>query len=111
MIILPDTTTVAFDVDETLVLWNPVGSEPPEGSFLLGDISVRPHKVHIERLKLHKRQGHIVIVWSQGGSEWARDVVKLLQLEEFVDHCLTKPTWYYDDLDANRFMQRIYIKP
>lgn len=123
MKVLKNTNTVWFDVDDTLVKWGscpeeerqylipitcPVGkvfdeegneSESPSWTEYL-----RPHRKHIEQLKRHKLRGHKVIVWSQGGGEWAEAVVKALQLEQYVDLVTSKPTWVYDDLPCQEYM-------
>lgn len=72
---------------------------------------LKPHKKHIEQLKLHKLRGHTVIVWSAGGWEWAEAVVRALKLEQYVDLVIEKPMWFYDDLMPNEFMgKRYYMK-
>lgn len=116
MIVIPDKkNAVYFDVDDTLVLHD--RHDLPDEDVLLIDVgdmvfSVHPHTKHIERLKEHKQSGDTVVVWSQGGSEWAEIVVNVLGLTEYVDVCLTKPHFYYDDLMAFQFMGNpTYIKP
>jgi phosphoserine phosphatase len=72
---------------------------------------LKPHKKHIEQLKLHKLRGHTIIVWSAGGWEWAEAVVRALKLEQYVDLVIEKPMWFYDDLMPNEFMgKRYYMK-
>lgn len=72
---------------------------------------VRPHKKHIEQLKLHRLRGHTIIVWSAGGWEWAEAAVKALNLEQYVDLVIEKPTWFYDDKTAAEFMgSPLYLK-
>lgn len=67
---------------------------------------VKPHKKHIEQLKLHKLRGHTVIVWSAGGWEWAEAAVRALKLEKYVDLVIEKPRWAYDDLPPNEYMPK-----
>lgn len=107
MLILPDRPSVYFDVDDTLVLHD--RHDLPDEDIIVIDVgnyvySVHPHKKHIKQLKTHKAKGDIIVVWSQGGSEWAERVVKKLELIEYVDVCLTKPERYYDDLFPSQFM-------
>lgn len=72
---------------------------------------VKPHKKHIEQLKLHKSRGHTIIVWSAGGWEWAEAAVRALKLEKFVDLVLEKPLWCYDDLQPSEFIPKpIWMK-
>lgn len=111
---LEDTQTAYFDVDDTLVLWRQNPSEDIMNQVIIIQdrhfrIAVTPHLKHIEALKWHKSHNHVVVVWSQGGSDWAESVVKALKLEEYVDVILTKPTSYYDDLDVTMWMPtRVY---
>lgn len=103
--------TAYFDVDDTLLMWS-TGNDFDPASLLCLDISrniwARPHTRHIDQLKQHAARGHTVVVWSQGGANWAANAVKLLGLEEHVDVILTKPTWYYDDKKAEEFMKERY---
>ena len=125
MIVLRCNQPTFFDVDDTLVKW---GSCPPEEIFTAIPITcpvgkvydedgneteslkwteyLRPHKKHIEQLKQHKLRGHTIIVWSQGGWEWANAVVKALELEKYVDLVMEKPCWIYDDIPASEFMPK-----
>jgi phosphoserine phosphatase len=98
-----------FDVDDTLVMWHlPVTdnamafSNPDDPSDVW---MLEPNWSTIAMLKEHKRRGDKVVVWSQGGYDWAEEVVKTLKLEEYVDYCLSKPHIYYDDIPATNFMK------
>lgn len=83
-----------FDVDETLVMWD-------ETSYTSNQAIVD------ELIKAHHR-GHFVIVHSAGGVDWAERIVKELGLVSFVDVVMKKASWYWDDKDANEWMQRCY---
>jgi hypothetical protein len=113
------TRLVCFDVDDTLVLWD-WRELDPEGKDLIDikspnagtSISVLPHKRHIELLKQFKVRGHTVIVWSQGGHEWAEAVCIALGIENCVDFAMDKPNWYVDDLNASAWMKSpVYLHP
>lgn len=123
MKVLKSHNSAWFDVDDTLVKWGTVLPEDREHLVPItcpvssvededGNIKevsqwteyLRPHKKHIEQLKLHKARGHTVIVWSQGGWEWAEAVVKALKLENYVDLVVSKPNWYYDDIPCQEYM-------
>lgn len=109
MFVLPDKNTIYFDCDDTLVMWDQWHREEEFLTFAekrYQSVNVAPHKYHIEQLKKHKASGHIIVVWSQGGAEWAETLVKTLELEEFVDAVMCKPHWYYDDLPSSAFMGR-----
>lgn len=114
MLVLPDKNTVFFDVDGTLVLWEtdctPELLEAEGIPFkrnvqdnLINEFLV-PHKVHIDLLKEFKTKGKVIVVWSQGGTEWAESVIKTLQLESFVDLVVCKPSWWVDDVHTGYFM-------
>jgi FMN phosphatase YigB (HAD superfamily) len=102
MITLADNNVAFFDVDDTLIHWKcPAGRERDIIEIQIDEnhfsAFVVPHRVHIERLKRHKVIGNAVVVWSRSGSEWAEAVVKALDLEGYVDICMSKPFYYYDD--------------
>lgn len=103
---------VCIDVDDTLVMW-----DIPEGhdgeTILFDNFGVAewllPHKAHIELMKRFKVRGQFVIVWSQGGVEWASEVVKRLELTDYVDLVMTKPQWIVDDLPMAAWTKRSYL--
>lgn len=106
---------VAFDVDDTLVMWIWDNAEREKFKNELIEVGkgnfktlVLPNKLHIELLKRYKAKGKVVIVWSQSGNEWALEVVKALGLEEYVDFVFTKPEKYVDDLKADEWMEWVY---
>lgn len=111
MIVLDCNKPTYIDVDDTLISWSPTETElfnhgkvyiSPDG---LETILV-PNAKQIEQLKKHKIRGHTIIVWSAGGSKWAAEAVKFLELEQYVDLVVEKPTWIYDDKQAEEFMPR-----
>ena len=98
---------VYFDVDDTLVDWNNRDTEdalpfanPDNGCVWM----LEPKWNVIKKLKEHKRRGDTVIVWSQGGWDWCKEVVTTLKLEDYVDAVMTKPHAYYDDLHVSHWM-------
>lgn len=129
MIVIPGNTIVYFDCDDTLVRWNPtseqlnkegIAIECPAGLICVDDelvpapswiARVVPHKKHIDQLIRHKMRGHTVVVWSAGGYDWAEQVVKTLQLEQYVDLVISKPKWIYDDVPANQILPTIQWMP
>jgi hypothetical protein len=103
---------VMFDVDDTLVIWNFPAERKGECVLFNGFGKTElllPHGPNIKMLKQFKVRGHKVIVWSQGGAQWAAEVVKVLKLEEFVDLVMTKHKWIVDDLPAYMWTQRVYL--
>jgi phosphoserine phosphatase len=113
MKVIRATRSVFFDVDDTLVIWdwkklNPDGV----GLIQVGTELVMPHQRHIELMKQFKARKHTVVVWSQGGHEWAEAVCKALGIEDVVDFVMDKPNWYVDDLHATAWMRApIYLHP
>jgi phosphoglycolate phosphatase-like HAD superfamily hydrolase len=128
MIVIPSNKSVWFDVDDTLVMWDPsqeeldtkgIEIECPAGFTCVdGELTacpkwkakVVPHEKHIQMLKLHKLRGHTVVVWSAGGYDWAEVAVKALKLEQYVDLVVCKPTWAYDDQPPERILPSIQWK-
>lgn len=85
---------IPVDVDETLVKWH--------------GTSYIPMKKNIESLIRHANRGHMVIVWSKGGWEWAARVVRELGLESYVTMVMDKPWFYLDDKPADTWMERYW---
>lgn len=96
--------TVYFDVDETLTMFH---------GYETNDFAVSINHRHVRAIKEHAHRGHKIVVWSAGGAKWAEQVVKELELEKYVDVCMAKPSWFYDDKRAEEFMpeiNRVYLK-
>lgn len=109
-----------FDVDDTLLIYEK--DLPADRLHEVFELSIEdrpffstrvaPHHEHIERLKEHKAWGNGVIVWSRSGFEWAETAVKALGLENYVDACLAKPMYYYDDKPCCKILgEHRYIVP
>lgn len=60
----------------------------------------------MELLIQYAERGATNIIWSHGGTVWAQAVVEALGIEKYVFACLNKPTMYYDDLPAEKFMKQ-----
>lgn len=116
--VLNNDNTVFFDVDDTLVLWE-YPHEQIDNTIVISaqdgySVRVLPHLEHIKRLKQFKARAQGVVVWSQGGWEWAQAVVRALDLDEYVDIIMAKPRWLFDDLPVKYFLNesnRTYIDP
>lgn len=111
MLKLSSDKVAVYDIDDTLIYFNPTTEqiekhgiryeyEPGMFTYFV------PHLVHIEQLKKHRSRGHCNIVWSAGGVQWCETVVKLLELEPYVDLIICKPSWAYDDLPASEYMPK-----
>jgi FMN phosphatase YigB (HAD superfamily) len=114
MIVLPEKPTVFCDVDETLVIWNEshVPKDQLEYFHLLKGEKFWIHMIHRKLLKEFKARGHNVVVWSAGGSDWAKLIVEKIHLTNVVDLVVSKPDWFIDDLSGKDILlnsQRIYF--
>lgn len=115
MQVIESEQIVYYDVDDTLVLWFS-GCDPSEkidikNPYYGYNMSLKPHKRHIDLLKDHKARGSTIIVWSASGYQWAEAVVKALNLESYVDFVQSKPVKFVDDLSASEILGiRIYLE-
>jgi len=106
---------VFVDCDDTLCMWvNP--DSPSAGAvefiepYTKSTLYLHPHFQHIELIKKYKQQGYTVIVWSAGGSLWAKEVVDKLGISDDVDFVMSKSIKFVDDLPANEVLVgRVYI--
>ena len=107
---------IAFDVDQTLVMWTGHHNQPGEGLIPFNDpyddkiLYLKPHQKHIDFLRRCKGRNMCVMVWSAGGAQWAKTVVNTLGLSDYVDLIITKPSKFVDDLQADDVLgQRVYL--
>lgn len=106
---------IFVDIDDTLVMWEPKLQEEhaPVSIYdphLQTTLWAVPNKGNIRLVKEKKSRGATIIVWSQGGWEYAEAVVNALCLQEYVDFVMSKPSGYIDDLAVTAwFPNRIYI--
>jgi len=113
MVVTLERPHMYFDVDGTLVRPFKSFEEESEATdtdfIIINNTMMKVNLKVIEDLKMCRTRGHTVVVWSQGGSSWACTVVQALNLEEFVDIVIAKPSWYVDDktpgtiLDDSRY--------
>lgn len=104
---------VCFDCDETLIhhCKNPENADLFIRYDSIGETyPVKINEIHCKLIKEMRHRDRYIIVWSARGHEWAEIVIKALGLEKHVDLIMTKPIGYVDDVDANEFMKRIYIR-
>lgn len=106
-----------FDVDGTLVSAVKGSLTPLPHAYIYDpitkkEIKVRVHEAMVRLLKEEKHRGSYVIVWSRGGYEWAANVIKALELTQYVDQIMSKPTIYFDDVPVKKWLKdRVYIGP
>jgi FMN phosphatase YigB (HAD superfamily) len=119
MKVIKSQKTVYFDVDDTLLIPNYQNiAHKPEDLVVINDPrsdlkkQFLKHARHIELMEQFKVRGHTVVVWSQGGWEWAQNAVYAMGIQNLVDVVLAKPDWYVDDLPSDVFMKgNIYLHP
>ena len=107
MITTREAPHMYFDVDDTLV--KPI--DRPTDMELRPFVRIDRHYFLINTrvikdLRIGKTRGHVVVVWSQGGSAWADKVVKALGLDAYVDVVMAKPSWYVDDRAADDILDQ-----
>jgi FMN phosphatase YigB (HAD superfamily) len=105
-----------FDVDDTLVIWSPKKSNKKtrrlkvQEPLLNETITIEPNWNIVRLLKEKHARGNTIVVWSQGGPAWAETVVKALNIEQYVDIIIAKPSVIVDDLPATMWMPNpVYI--
>lgn len=104
-----DNQTTYFDIDDTLVSWETFGTYTPNSiEFIDPDTNEKIYleviTENVEALKRHRLRGHNIVLWSQGGAAWCKEVAKKLNITNSVDAYLRKPVWFYDDIPASNFM-------
>lgn len=114
-------TVVPFDVDGTLIIWKPEGTEESNNSIIVDyygqPVSVLPHMEHLRLLKATLARGRFVILWSGNGVQWASNVLKALENFGYIEDTaniivMSKPVAYVDDVPVENWLgSRIYIKP
>ncbi len=110
MLVNKSSKRIAFDVDQTLIM------EDEGGSITLaygGKIKrFRASAKHIELLKHHKSNGYEITVWSKNEWAWAEQVVKSLNLVDWVDKVESKFDKHVDDRTTIEAVvgNRIYLE-
>jgi predicted phosphatase len=98
------------DIDDTLLLWDIQDvtvpytrfTEPHLGNYIRVHVNVN----NIRLMKEKKKRGATIILWSQGGYEYAEVVAKALDITKYVDYVMTKPVGVIDDLEASAWMPK-----
>lgn len=110
--IVENELLVFFDVDDTLVMWEPLSPDHIEvkNPYNTDSDWVKPHQGHIKILKDRHARGSTIIVWSAGGYKWAHAVVEALGLSQYVSFIMSKPFMYVDDKEASQILgERLYL--
>ncbi len=111
MHVLKSDRIVFCDVDDTLVKWESNIDFDKKVSIECSGIIDHYEVIeeNVTAIKKHKARGHKVVVWSQGGYDWAEAVVKALKIEQYVDLVCCKPTWCIDDLQPSSWMPKAQL--
>lgn len=109
MMVIRDDNVAYFDVDDTLILWDREPFPDEKDTVMISGRLFKINRPMVDVLEKHINIGHSIVVWSQGGYEWALKVVMALELNHVVDLIMCKPKWYYDDLECTEWMpKRVY---
>ena len=118
MQILNNENVVLFDCDQTLVIWHKDHTKPGKNKKLFIDpytgdkLYLYPHNVHVRLMRQYKGRGFAIIVHSMAGVLWAKEIIKTLKLEKYVDLCMSKATKHVDDKEDVKDIigSRVYLE-
>lgn len=98
------------DIDDTLLLWD-VPLDTPGVRIVefqephLKDITRAViNENNLRLMKEKKVRGCFIILWSQGGYEYAIHVANALYINDYVDMIMTKPVGLIDDLPSSAWL-------
>lgn len=110
MIQITNENVIFVDVDGTLIT-KEQNSFPAISFTNYGIEEVRyPILSHINLIKKNKARGLFIVVWSQNGYLWCKEVISKLELTDYVDMVMTKPSIYVDDLPAHEWTFRVFLE-
>lgn len=94
MQVINNQNTLAFDVDDTLIMW--------EGA------SYTLNEEHAQQIYRAKNRGQFVLVWSRSPISFIERVIKEFNLGGYIDLVMQKPEYYFDDRKADEWMYHCY---
>lgn len=110
MQVIENEMIVGIDVDKTLVEPSAFGPIQITNPYSNTTDSYRILTQHVELLKQYHGRGMFVVVWSAGGVLWAKTVIEILGLTDYVHLVQTKPIKIVDDLPPEKiFTTRVYL--
>jgi predicted HAD superfamily phosphohydrolase YqeG len=109
MFVIRNDNTVFCDIDSTLIAWHKEEVDPNNTRMVEVKFNNEMHhhwvlNENVEQLYKHHSRMQPIILWSQGGSEWAEAVAKALDLDKIVTAVMSKPKFVIDDLPASAWM-------
>lgn len=118
MNVVKNESTIFIDVDSTLIFSRdparPLNGRTVQVYDAVAEtyITMIEHTPMVRLLKEEHHRGAHIVVWSKGGYEWATNVLKALDLTNFVHQVMTKPKTYFDDLPIEEWLKdRVYFPP
>lgn len=96
--------TIYCDVDETIIFWFPTKGSTAEDYIETSSGMMEVNNQLVKALQRRQRAGDKIVVWSQGGEEWATEVAALVGLTNVI--CLSKPNVIVDDLSSEVWMPK-----
>ena len=119
MQVVKNERTIFVDVDDTLVMHEKHPGNTnldlvfiPDNINLRTEIKVWCNNSMIRQVKEEFLRGSHIVVWSKGGYQWAEQVLKALDLCNYVHIVMTKPFAYFDDKPAYEWMsERVFLEP
>jgi hydroxymethylpyrimidine pyrophosphatase-like HAD family hydrolase len=112
MKVIETEKTIFYDMDDTLIMHTKHISPLEQKvtiDFYGENIDFAVHTDHVKLLKNYKARGFTIFGWSGNGYKHAENVIKALNLEDYVDFVLTKPYRVIDDSEPNNWAPRIYL--
>jgi len=97
MQIIDNPHIMAFDLDDTLIIWT------DEGFYVSQE--------HVDEMRRAALRGQFVVVWTRAPLPFARKVLEDNDLVKFVNILQNKPEFYWDDRPADGWMARCYHDP
>lgn len=86
------------DIDNTLVTYSNADHAKTIVDPLLGDTyKIELLESNTKYLKFSHAKGYTTVLWSRQGYRWVEEVVRLFELEPWVDVILSKPIFFLDD--------------
>jgi hypothetical protein len=109
MQVLRNENPWASDIDDTLLMWDvPLSEDVPTVDILdpltKTNIRVAVNENNLRLVKEKKARGHAIILWSQGGPEYAEAVAIALGITDIVDVAMGKPVGIIDDLPCTAWL-------
>lgn len=104
-----------IDIDDTLLMHDDK-IEIPDKSRIKMKLSGKdyyfiPNKQNIETVKQMHKKGFICVAWSAAGKKWAGQAVKQLKIEKYFSYIITKPMYYLDDKEPEKFLGKNLYMP